>query len=161
VVGTQDEANAVLSRLAGGAVFEDLAKASSLDDQTRDSGGDLGLVAASQLDAGYAKQAFAAPQNGVFGPVQTQYGWNIGRVVSITPGVLAQFDSVQAQLKQELIDEKAMDRWRGWLGQQIRDAAVRYADDYRPRDPDAPPPAAPTGDPGLPGAAPAAGQPGN
>ncbi|GAB2962269.1 peptidylprolyl isomerase [Amycolatopsis acidiphila] len=155
VVSTQDQANQVLTQLAGGAVFEDVARTSSLDDQTRGAGGDLGQVAASQLDDTYAKAAFAAPPNGVFGPVQTQYGWNIGKVASITPAVPAEFDSVQAQVKQQLIDEQASGRWRDWLGQRIREAAVQYADDYRPADPDSPPPTAATGQPEP------AGQPGS
>ncbi|HVV08326.1 peptidyl-prolyl cis-trans isomerase [Amycolatopsis sp.] len=142
VVRTQDEANQVLAKVTSGASFEDIAKQSSLDDQTRNSGGDLGLVTAAQLDDAYAKAAFAAPAGGVFGPVQTQYGWNVGKVVSVVPAVPAQFDAVQAQLKQQLIDEQAMNRWQDWLTQQIRAADVRYADDYRPQDPDAPPPSA-------------------
>ncbi|GAB2988343.1 hypothetical protein GCM10017788_10950 [Amycolatopsis acidiphila] len=140
VVRTQDEAQHIRDQVSSGAVFEDIAKSSSLDDQTRASGGDLGTLSAGQLDPDYAKVAFAAPAGAVFGPVQTQYGWNVGKVVSIVPPVPAQFDAVQAQLKQQLTDEQMMSRWQDWLTQQIRAADVRYADDYRPQDPDAPPP---------------------
>ncbi|HJQ47072.1 MAG TPA: peptidyl-prolyl cis-trans isomerase [Amycolatopsis sp.] len=147
VVRTQDEANQILAKVTSGAYFEDIAKQSSLDDQTRNSGGDLGLVTAAQLDDAYAKAAFAAPAGAVFGPVQTQYGWNVGKVASVVPAVPAQFDAVQAQLKQQLINEQAMSRWQDWLTQQIRAADVRYADDYRPQDPDAPPPSTLNGQP--------------
>jgi peptidyl-prolyl cis-trans isomerase C len=140
VMRTQDEAKQIRDQISAGAAFEEIAKKSSLDDQTRASGGDLGTLSAAQLDPEYAKAAFAVPSGAVFGPVQTQYGWNVGKVVSITPPVPAQFDAVQAQLKQQLTSEQTMARWQDWLTQQIRAADVRYADDYRPQDPDAPPP---------------------
>ncbi|MFD4195280.1 peptidylprolyl isomerase [Amycolatopsis thermoflava] len=147
VVRTQDEANQVLGRLTAGAAFEDVARTTSLDDQSRASGGALGLLSAAQLDEGYAKAAFAAPAGGLFGPVQTQYGWNVGQVVSVVPPVPAQFDAVQGTLRQKLVEEQAMSRWQDWLTEQIHAAAVQYADDYRPQDPDAPPPSVLNGQP--------------
>lgn len=152
VVGSEDQANQLLTRLRGGASFEDLAKQYSLDGSTRDSGGDLGVVSAVQLDGKFAQAAFGAPLNDVFGPVQTEHGWNIGKIVRIVPPVPAVLDTVKDGLRQQLVLEKSMNRWRDWLGEQIRDARVRYADDYRPSDPDAPPSAQP-GQPDLPGAA--------
>ncbi|MCQ4079213.1 peptidylprolyl isomerase [Streptomyces sp. RB6PN25] len=137
VVGSKDEAISVVNQLAHGASFSSLARQVSLDDSTRDSGGDLGQVSASQLDSGYAKVAFAAPLNGVFGPVQSQYGWNVGQVTQILPPVPASFDTVAGQLKQELVSEKAMSVWRNWLSQQIRGAHAQYAATYRPSDPNA------------------------
>ncbi|MGH3451302.1 MAG: hypothetical protein ACRDQW_11380 [Haloechinothrix sp.] len=45
--------------------------------------------------------------------------------------------------------EASLAAWRSWLGKRIADADVRYADAYRPTDPDAPPETAPT-DPAAP-----------
>ncbi|HWD05772.1 MAG TPA: peptidylprolyl isomerase [Amycolatopsis sp.] len=155
VVRTQDEAKQLLGQVSSGAVFEGLAKKSSLDDQTRASGGDLGALTADQLDPAYAKAAFATPSGAVFGPVQTSHGWNVGKVVSVVPAVPAQFDAVKDKLKLQLTNEQLMSRWQDWLTQQIRSAAVQYADDYRPADPDAPPPTGLDGQPAAPVPAPA------
>jgi peptidyl-prolyl cis-trans isomerase C len=149
VVSTQDEANSVVAQLNQGAAFTSLAQQASLDDSTRSNGGDIGQVAAAQLDPGYAKTAFAAPQGGIFGPVHTQYGWNVGEIVSITAPVPATFSAVHDQLKQELIAEAAMRKWTAWLSQQIKAANVRYADQYRPADPDAVPTSPPGGATGV------------
>ncbi len=75
----------------------------------------------------------------MFGPVQTQYGWNVGKVIQITPPAPAVFDTVKDNLRQQLQLERQLDTWRGWLAGVIRKAHVRYADAYRPADPDSPP----------------------
>jgi peptidyl-prolyl cis-trans isomerase C len=146
VVSTSAEATDLLRQLVSGASFSTLASKYSLDASTRASGGDLGKVAASQLDAGYAKVAFAAKQGEVFGPVQTQYGWNVGLVVSESPAAPAVFAQVKSDLKQQMELTRELVLWRSWLGNQIRAAHVHYASKYRPSDPDA----APSGQPGQP-----------
>ncbi|WP_435581938.1 peptidylprolyl isomerase [Amycolatopsis thermoflava] len=143
VVKTKEEADQVLADLGAGTPFETLVAQRSLDGSTRDNGGDLGQVTVAQLEDGYAKAAFAAPVGGLFGPVQTAHGWNVGRVRQVLPPQPAVFDQVKEQLKQQLTLEKALATWRGWLGAQLADANVRYADAYRPADPAAPPQEAP------------------
>jgi len=164
VVRTQIDADQLVGELRAGGNFEQLAQQRSLDDSTKNNGGDLGGVSAAQLEKPYADAAFAAPVGGVFGPVQTQGGFNVGKVVAAQPPAPAVFDKIKDQLRQALIGEKSTAVWTSYLGEQIKQAHVRYADGYRPADPDAlPAPAAPPG--AGQGAAPAgnpapAGQPG-
>jgi peptidyl-prolyl cis-trans isomerase C len=155
VVATREQADVVLRALADGADFATVTRQHSLDASTRDTGGGLGQVAAGELDGGYAEAAFAAPEATVFGPVRTEHGWNIGRVNTIVPGAPGVFDQVSASLRQSLEMEKAMVVWRDWLSTRIRDADVRYADEYRPADPDS----APAGGPGAPQVGPSATPP--
>ncbi|HEY3469098.1 MAG TPA: peptidyl-prolyl cis-trans isomerase [Amycolatopsis sp.] len=143
VVKTKEEADQALTDLKAGTPFETVVAQRSLDGATRDKGGDLGQVTAAQLEDGYAKAAFAAPVGGLFGPVQTAHGWNVGRVRQVLPPQPAVFDQVKDQLKQQLTLEKALATWRGWLGAQLANANVRYVDSYRPADPAAPPQEAP------------------
>ncbi|MET7995873.1 peptidyl-prolyl cis-trans isomerase [Amycolatopsis sp. NPDC005232] len=153
VVKTKEDADRVLADLNAGTPFETLVAQRSLDGATRDKGGDLGQVTAAQLEDGYAKAAFATPVGGLFGPVQTTHGWNVGRVRQVLPPQPAVFDQVKDQLKQQLTLEKALATWRGWLGSQLTGANVRYADAYRPADPAAPPQQAPGWSP-MPGQVP-------
>jgi peptidyl-prolyl cis-trans isomerase C len=110
-----------------------------LDGGTRDKQGDLGVLTAAQLEPEYAKAAFAAPPGTVFGPVQTRFGWNVGQVTEVVPSTQPAFDQVKERVRDEARSERALGVWRTWLGERIRQAAVEYADDYRPADPDAPP----------------------
>ncbi len=139
VVQTQAQAQQVVADLKGGVAFAVEAQRYSLDASTRSSGGDLGKVSASQLDANYAKRAFAAAPMSVFGPVQTTYGWNVGEVVKVVAGTPAVYAQIKEELRQELLLEKELAVWRTWLGKQIVAAHVRYAPTYRPAHPDAPP----------------------
>jgi parvulin-like peptidyl-prolyl isomerase len=158
VVRTQLDADDLVNQLHAGANFEQLAQQRSLDDSTKNNGGDLGAVSAAQLEKPYADAAFAAPVSGVFGPVQTQGGYNVGKVVAVQPPAPAVFDKIKDQLRQALIGEKSTAVWTAYLSDLIKQAHVRYSDTYRPADPDSlPAPAAPPG--AGQGAAPA-GQPG-
>lgn len=145
VVADRATAARVLRQLAGGASFATLAAQVSLDGSTRDKGGELGPVAASQLDAAYAKAAFSARVGGVFGPIRNRYGWNVGMVERAIPGRPAVLAKVATSLRRTLKVEKQVAAWRDWLGKAITEADVTYADAYRPADPDAVPDTGQTG----------------
>jgi peptidyl-prolyl cis-trans isomerase C len=146
VVQTQATAESVLSQLKHGASFTKLAATYSLDQSTRSKGGDLGSVQASDLDAGYAKVAFAAQTGAPFGPIQTQYGWNVGEVVSVTQSAPAVLANVKSSLTSQMMLDAQLAIWRTWLSGQIKAANVRYASEYLPPDPNS----APSTQPGTP-----------
>lgn len=117
--------------------FASLARAHSLDDATRAKGGDLGTVTAADLDDAYAAAAFEAPEGGLFGPVQTVHGWNIGKVIDVQPGRAVNLAKVKPTVIATMRSERALAAWRSWLSEKVREADVRYADAYEPDDPDA------------------------
>ncbi|PXY20630.1 parvulin peptidyl-prolyl isomerase [Prauserella flavalba] len=149
VVRTKEEADQVLADIRGGSTFEDVAARTSLD-STRTAGGDLGELSSDQLDESYRGPAFSARPGTVFGPVQNEHGWNVGKVEQVLPPIPAEFEQVKGRLKDTLLLEKSLRVWRDWLAEQIKRADVQYADRYLPADPDAPP-----GDDSIPGNAPA------
>ncbi|MDN5747984.1 MAG: peptidyl-prolyl cis-trans isomerase [Pseudonocardia sp.] len=138
VVETEEQARAVVDELRAGAPFEQVAAARSRDQSTRDAGGVLGDLARAELEGPVGDAAFAVAPGELYGPVQGQFGWNVGRVDAVTPFVPASFDQVADGLRQALEVERGMSVWQDWIAQQVRDADVVYADDYRPADPDAP-----------------------
>lgn len=117
--------------------FATLARAHSLDDATRSKGGDLGTVAAEDLDDAYAEAAFDAARGGVFGPVRTSHGWNVGKVISVVPGKAVPLAKVKPTVIATMRSERALAAWRSWLTTQVREADVQYADKYKPAHPDA------------------------
>ncbi|OLL74648.1 Foldase protein PrsA precursor [Pseudonocardia sp. Ae168_Ps1] len=151
VVTNKEAADRVAAELRGGGDFAAAARANSIDNATRDAGGAMGTVSAEQLQPEYAKAAFGVPSGQVFGPVQNQFGWNVGRVGAVTPGVPAEFDQVKDKLRQLVDFDRRLAAWGEWMTDSLSGGDVRYADDYRPVDPDS----APTGGtPGLPPGAP-------
>ncbi len=148
VVPTQDQANDILDQLRGGAPFADLARTQSLDAATKAAGGDLGqTVTADKLQPAYGQAAFAAPKGQPFGPVQTAQGWNVGVATDVIPGKPADFAQSQIPLKQAVTNDRKIAAWSSWLQDELRSEDVRYADAYRPADPDG----APAGLGGAPG----------
>lgn len=139
VVETKADAEQVAAALQKGKSFASEAKSNSLDGSTRDKGGDIGTIGRADLEPEYGKAAFGADKGDVFGPVKTQHGWNVGKVDKVVPGQPAEFEKIKKDLKDQLRTEATVSQWRGWLGDAIADADVRYADEYRPADPDAPP----------------------
>lgn len=156
VVTNQAAADKVAAQLRGGGDFAQIARATSVDNATRDSGGALGKLSAAQLQPDYARAAFSTPVGGIYGPVQNQFGWNVGQVGAVTPGVPANFDQVKDKLRQLVDFDRRLAVWGEWMHTSLADGDVRYADRYRPADPDS----APTGaGPGLPAGGPAPAPP--
>lgn len=135
VVSSKQSADDVMNKLRSGADFGELAKQYSIDGSTRDKGGDLGVVAANQMEGQYAEAAFSAQPGKLVGPVQNKNGWNIGKVASVEPGKPANFADVKEQLRTLVDFDKRMGKWNQWLAGSVHNANIRYADDYRPANP--------------------------
>lgn len=154
VVPSQAAADDVARRLAAGESIETIAAEESIDESTRTSGGDLGYLAAAQLEESVAKAAFGVPQGQVYGPVKGSHGWNVGVVTAVAAPQPAKYADVKAVLRKQLQQEQEVRTWSDWLAKVIREADVQYADAYRPADPDAPPPLTPSTQPPPEGANP-------
>ncbi|MBA2324532.1 MAG: peptidyl-prolyl cis-trans isomerase, partial [Pseudonocardiales bacterium] len=144
VVKTKEEADALAGELKAGGNLEALAPRRSIDGSTKDTGGNLGLVAAAELQKSYADAAFAVPIGGIFGPVETVRNsgpmFNVGKVVRSQPGAPADFDKIKDGVRRLVISERAEAKWRTFMEKTIKSADVDYAEAYRPADPDALPP---------------------
>lgn len=140
VVKTEDEAKQALARINGPETFEAVAKDVSLDASTKDSGGDLGPVTRAQLDPAFGAGAFGAAKGATFGPLMTKNGWHVGLVEDVTAGRPVTLAEVHDKLRDTLVAEASLDKWRGYLAQRIRSADACYAKGNRPKDPKAPPP---------------------
>jgi len=139
VVKTEDEAKRALTRINGPETFETVAKAISLDTSTKDQGGELGAVTRAQLDPAFGTAAFEAAEGATFGPVQTRNGWHVGVVEDVTSGRPVTLEEVRDSLRETLVAEGRLAKWRGYLGDRIEDADACYAKGNRPADPKAAP----------------------
>jgi peptidyl-prolyl cis-trans isomerase C len=140
VVKTEDEAKKALARINGPETFEAVAKDVSLDTSTKDKGGDLGTVSRAQLDPAFGAAAFDAAKGATFGPVMTKNGWHVGLVEDVAPGHSVTLAEVHDSLRDTLVAEASLAKWRGYLADRIRTADACYAKGNRPADPKAPPP---------------------
>lgn len=140
VVKTEEEAKKALARINGPETFEAVAKEVSLDTSTKDQGGELGAVSRAQLDPAFGAAAFGAAKGATFGPVQTKNGWHVGLVEDVIAGHPVTLEEVHDSLRDTLVAEASLTKWRGYLADRIRTADACYAKGNRPADPKAPPP---------------------
>jgi parvulin-like peptidyl-prolyl isomerase len=79
------EVNDALGQLQGGASFEELARTRSLDQATRDKGGDLGWLPRLGRDPAFDEALFALQPGQLSGVVRTDSGWEIVQVIDRDP----------------------------------------------------------------------------
>jgi parvulin-like peptidyl-prolyl isomerase len=80
LVGMEDEARSVLERLDAGEDFGELARELSLDEDTKEEGGEKGWVARDELDLSYAAKVFDLEVGTVSEPIPGPGGYFIFEV---------------------------------------------------------------------------------
>jgi peptidyl-prolyl cis-trans isomerase D len=125
----EEQAAALTARAQAGEPFEDLAKQYSKDSGTANNGGALGSVMQSQMPGALGDAIFSMDQGDIYGPVRTEFGFHVVRLLEITPGGPLPLDQVRGELLQELRAQGVEERFRS-LERQLNDA-VFDADDLQ------------------------------
>lgn len=99
LVETEEAANDVIARIQGGASFEDIARAESVDQGSGGQGGDLGCAPRGVYVPEFEEAIFGGEVGALTGPVQTQFGFHVIRVDerSVPP-----FEEVEQEVQQQL-----------------------------------------------------------
>lgn len=116
-------AEARAKKLAGqareaGADFAALARANSDDAGSKAAGGSLGWLTKGGMPGAFDDAAFAMGAGEVRGPVKTDFGWHIIKVNQLRGGTRQPFETVRAQLEQEMLEgdrERAFNELSGKL----------------------------------------------
>lgn len=98
VTASEPDAEAVKKQLVGGAAFEALALARSLDSATRFKGGDLGETTTDTLPPPLGEAVKGAKVGQIVGPVKIDAGWAILKVDDRHPEPPPSLDAVRPQL---------------------------------------------------------------
>jgi foldase protein PrsA len=119
---TKAKAQQAKSALQSGGSWKSVAKQYSIDQATKNKGGELqGGVAKGQQEKALDTAIFAADKGKLTGPVKTQFGWYVFEVQKVTKGKQQSLDESKANIKQQ-------------LAQQQQNAALKkFGDDYRKR----------------------------
>ena len=123
----EEQAAALAARANAGEPFEDLAKQYSKDSGTANTGGDLGAVMQSQMPGALGDAIFAMNQGEIVGPVTTDFGFHVIRLLEVIPGGPLPMDQVRGELLQELRSQGMEDRFQN-LVRQLGDAVFDASD---------------------------------
>lgn len=117
LVKTEDEAKAIIQKLADGEDFAELAKAESTGPSSA-NGGDLGFFSKEQMVAPFAEAAFALKKGEISQPVKTRFGWHVIKLEDTRDREPPKFDEVKDRLKGALVRQMLQERMAS-----LRDAA--------------------------------------
>jgi PPIC-type PPIASE domain/SurA N-terminal domain len=118
LVRTEQEANDALARLSAGEDFAALAASISIDETTRQNGGDLGWFTAEELFVPELAQAVFSLQVGqIAGPIGTELGYHVVQVMEFA----------EREVEPERRVYIAQSRFENWLAPLYANAIIeRY-----------------------------------
>ncbi len=129
LVATEEEAQDIMTALAEGEPFAELARSASIDTGSASSGGELGWAGRGQYIAEFEDAVFNAEIGAIVGPVQSQYGYHIIQVHA----------REVRELSDEQLESKRDDAFNEWLtGLRTAEGAQVEILDYADRTPSDP-----------------------
>lgn len=105
LVKGEQEAKDILAQLKGGATFEDLAKAKSVD-SSASKGGDLGWFGKGTMVPAFEKAAFGLKEGELSGIVKSEFGFHIIKLTGKRAAGTRSFDESKEQIKTALMPSK-------------------------------------------------------
>lgn len=129
-VATEADATKVKDRLNKGEAFATVAKDVSTDTATKDNGGDLGTIPYlnSTQDVAFMTAATSLNEGTISGPVKTQTGYDIIKVIKKETYPVKKFDAVKADIKNQLLSEAQSKKYTDTLQQWKTDANIKLYD---------------------------------
>ncbi len=122
------KAEGLLKRAQAGEDFAKLAKEFSQDPGSAQQGGDLGWTERKAWVVPFADAAYGMKVDEIKGPVKTQFGYHILKLVGIQPAAVKTFDQSKAELETEYRRNEA-ERLFNNAQDQLADAALQNTTD--------------------------------
>ena len=123
LVETEEEAQAVVAELEGGADFAAVAKEKSTG-PSGPNGGSLGWFGAGMMVAPFQEAVEGMEVGTISAPVQTQFGWHVIKVEETRDAPAPEFAQVKDQLRQLVLREKYM----AMVGKARQGLGIEYVD---------------------------------
>ena len=128
------KADEIYAELQGGADFAALAKESSADPGSKDSGGKL-TITRGQTVPEFDKVSFELDKNELSKPVKTEYGYHVIEAVSdVRKATTQPIDKVKPTIRATLLQEKRNEEMQAWVEDLKKgyEGKVSYAAGYEP-----------------------------
>jgi foldase protein PrsA len=124
VVKTKSLGQAVLERLHKGYSFAQVARAYTMDDQAKATGGVLGWIQRASLPAPIDRAVATLGTGHTAGPIQYLATWHVVKVLGRRPAHVAAFAQVRADIGRQLTLERRTALLSAWLERARRAAQV-------------------------------------
>ncbi len=129
----EDDAVDAYMRLEQGEDMAAVARELSLDESTREQGGDMGWVPRGALDDQLEQAAFSLSPGGTSRPVQARGGsWHILRMEEFKPTYQRSLDEAREMIRSDLLEKSRDAYWSQWLDDLKSNASIEYNDGFKP-----------------------------
>lgn len=124
LVETEKKAKEVIEKLNAGGDFSELAKEYSMDEATKELGGELGFFGRGKMVAEFEESAFALKLNEISEPVKTKYGYHIIEVEEKKEAKEANYEESKDMIKEILLEEKIPTEYEKWYQEKLNENKV-------------------------------------
>ena len=121
----------IQQRLAKGEDFAALAKEFSQDPGSSSKGGDLGYAGKGVYDPAFEKALYDLKKDQVSGPVRSDYGWHLIKLLGVEAPSVPSFASLKDKLTHELKSQQVEQRFVD-VTKQLEDSAFEASDLVQP-----------------------------
>ncbi|NOU98161.1 peptidylprolyl isomerase [Paenibacillus sp. LMG 31456] len=124
LVATKEEADAILVDLKNGADMAKIAQEKSLDEGTKEKGGDLGFFGRGTMEEPFEAAAFALKAGGLSDVVQTVHGFHIIKVTDHKDAATPSLEEKKTEIHDKLVKDKTSEMATSWLDQKKSEAKI-------------------------------------
>ncbi|MDQ6962296.1 MAG: peptidylprolyl isomerase [Mariprofundaceae bacterium] len=122
IVATHDEAEALIKRLKDGEDFTELANTLSLDDNSKDRGGELDWFGRGMMNHSFENAVFSMDEEGQLSePFQTQFGWHVAQLMGKKEMQQKSFEEAKEEVGLQLQHEQL----QAWLKKLVDESQVQ------------------------------------
>lgn len=114
LVESKEQAEEIKDKLSKGEDFAELAKEYSIDDLSKESGGDLGFFGRGRMVPSFEEAAFTLKEGEISEPVKSDYGYHIIKVEEKKEAKEASLEEFRDDIKEVLIEDKTPEAYQKW-----------------------------------------------
>jgi peptidyl-prolyl cis-trans isomerase C len=109
LVENKDKATEISEKIAHGEDFARMAKVHSLDQGSKEEGGDLGYFRAGQMVPEFEAAAFKLQKGEVSTPIETKFGWHLIKIEDRRARGAPPFEAIKDRLIASMVHRKAQE----------------------------------------------------
>lgn len=108
VVKSKEDADKVITELKSkkSPKFSDLAKKYSIEQQSAQSGGDLGFILEDNITKEIADELIKIKKDEITSPIKTKFGWHIVKLLDLRDAKTLSFEESKDKIREQLVQNK-------------------------------------------------------
>ncbi|MFY0678647.1 MAG: SurA N-terminal domain-containing protein [Neptuniibacter sp.] len=123
----------IAAKIAAGDSFESLAQAESNDPLSAEMGGDLGVNEKGVFSPEFEDTLYALEKGAVSGPVKTEFGYHLIKLIDIVDSKVPSFAEVKEELSADILKQKSEEEYVVQL-EQLADISFSSGDLAEPSE---------------------------